>query len=797
MEEKTIIKIDLDNKRIGSKPLILQEYLSNVRKNIKSKVKECQFKFLDKNGKAINKENETFYKLINILYNDNIIKLQSDSLSEIKILMNNVKEITIKVSKEEKIKNIRNLIDGNFHQKFIFLDQDGIEIEEEDENDYKVKDIINNNEIKLSSSTFEDAPPVSFNNILNDDESNKKDTPFEKPTETKLQFYKLNEIVDHTFNNLITFHNIGKEKPLFINNIIDVKNLKKEKVIDFNKFEKFHSLDGITYYKYSKLETQKPKDSVYLNYYDKYSIEYDEEIAYVILFCGKTGDGKTTAINAFFNIIKGIKKEDKNRFILIEEPPKNQKDSQTDGVHLYFVKDAYDSPIIIIDSAGYADTRGQEYDEKISEAFNYIFSNLITHINCVGFIVKATDGRIGTEARYIFSCVTSLFAENINENFIVLATHANEDTILEGPSFIKSLEKEEDIKFLKLNERKDKWWYSFDSKTILNIREKKITEYSFDNLKEFYSNLKLLIKKDIKKSSELLQNRTELKSKAKILLNQFKELFNNQEKLQKQEDIIKEIENEIDKLPEDPTLEEINKLLTNINNLNTKVKTSRKRQNRDNNEHVTCTICQKNCHSPCDCFFRSFSRCHIYPFFSRLCEVCGHSKEDHTRNNRYYTEELIEEESPQIREQIEILKNILQKQKDFEILKKEDKLSQSQQRLGFFKEQKSNIEKAISEINKQIKCNVVTLKVLSERINKIAMNNNTYKAEEDYIDSLIYKLREANILSEDKIEGLKKMKSSLKIILEIIKERKEYLNLEESNFNEKIKNIIEINAEQF
>ena len=73
------------------------------------------------------------------------------------------------------------------------------------------------------------------------------------------------------------------------------------------------------------------------------------------------------------------------------------------------------------------------------------------------------------------------------------------------------------------------------------------------------------------------------------------------------------------------------------------------------------------------------------------------------------------------------------------------------------------------------------------------MNNNTYKAEEDYIDSLIYKLREANILSEDKIEGLKKMKSGLKIILEIIKERKDYLNLEESNFNEKIKEIIEIN----
>ena len=57
--------------------------------------------------------------------------------------------------------------------------------------------------------------------------------------------------------------------------------------------------------------------------------------AYILLFVGKTGDGKSTAINSFFNIIKGIKIEDKYRFILIEEKEKEkgQTISQTDGIH--------------------------------------------------------------------------------------------------------------------------------------------------------------------------------------------------------------------------------------------------------------------------------------------------------------------------------------------------------------------------------------------------------------------------------------------------------------------------------
>ena len=792
--EKIIIKIDLDNKRIGTKPLILGDYLNNVRDKIKNKVKVL-FSFLDKNGKIVKKENEAFFRLSNIIYDNNIIKLKCESLSEIKILVNNSQELTIRASKEEKLINIRKILVSKCYQNFNFLDEDGNDIDKEDENDYKISDIINNDEIKISSETFKDAPPAF--GVDNYDDKKSNETPFaEKPTNNKIQLLKFNETVNKAFNNLITFHHIGNEKHQIVVQNIENKNLKKKKEFDFSKFENYKKLNGITYYKYSKLNSQKPIDSVYLNYYDKYDMEFDEEIAYVLLFCGKTGDGKTTAINSLFNIIKGVKKEDKYRFILIEEQQKKISKSQTEGVHLYFVKDDEDLPIVIIDSAGYGDTKGKEYDEKLNEAFSYIFSNLITHINSINFVVKSTDTRIGDEAKYIFNCVTSLFAGDMTENFIVLSTHADIYTIRDGPKFIGSLkEADEDINFLKLNIRKDKWWYSVDSRSIMDNIDDQITEFSFKNFKDFYEKVKSLPKKSIQKSSELLNKRLELKSKVNRLISQFSELFNKQDVLQQKVYIIQSIENERNRLTEDPTIEEINNIKNSINNLNTRIVVREKvLKPGDNQYNVCCTICKRNCHSPCKCFLRRLGRCHIFPVFSNKCEICGCNKLNHSRDNHYYIEESRYEECPEIEAQIRILSDFLESFKEIERIKNEEKLAQTQINLDVFKNDKREIEEEISRINKNIQYNVITLKVLSDRINEIAMNNNSYKTEEEYLSKLIAKLRDMEKIDENKINSLKKMESNIKIILEIIRQNKDSLyNLEETNFNMKIREIIEIN----
>ena len=58
-------------------------------------------------------------------------------------------------------------------------------------------------------------------------------------------------------------------------------------------------------YKYLNKKRICNHEFIYQYNYDKFE-EYDYKNAYIILFIGKTGDEKTTAINAFFNIVKGI-----------------------------------------------------------------------------------------------------------------------------------------------------------------------------------------------------------------------------------------------------------------------------------------------------------------------------------------------------------------------------------------------------------------------------------------------------------------------------------------------------------
>ena len=215
--------------------------------------------------------------------------------------------------------------------------------------------------------------------------------------------------------------------------------------------------------------------------------------------------------------------EDNFRFILIKEPEKEKKQavSQTDGVHLYYLRDYNNKPLIMIDSQGYGDTRGKQYDEMVDEAFRYVFSNLIDHINAALFIVKSNTNRLDILTKYIFSSVTSLFSEDISENFIILATFANKDTISKGPDFIYSIETDAD--FLNIQERMNtNWWYAFDSKCILDNDKDKLTLYSFEQAKELYKKkIMELRSKGIKKSSEVLNSRNELRIEVNKLNDKF------------------------------------------------------------------------------------------------------------------------------------------------------------------------------------------------------------------------------------------------------------------------------------
>ena len=159
---------------------------------------------------------------------------------------------------------------------FQFLDKDNNLVYANDENDFIIEDILNNGEIKL------------------------KQVIIDSPSQTPIPTIK--------------------------------------KINDFSKYKVIGKEDNLTLYKYSNKERQTNRKYVYQYFYDEFNIN-DYDNAYVLLLCGEIGSGKTTAINAFFNILKGIKFEDNYRFILITEQNEEKKWYKfgTEGIHIYIL----------------------------------------------------------------------------------------------------------------------------------------------------------------------------------------------------------------------------------------------------------------------------------------------------------------------------------------------------------------------------------------------------------------------------------------------------------------------------
>ena len=443
---RKVIEFNLNREIKFSKPFQTEDILLSIREKIKERF-DFSFQFIDHENNPVDPNDEKTLTAEDIL-DGQIIRLKSteDTTSNsnkmlFNILVNNQKICSKSLEKEMYLSKCRELINKEIKRNFIFLNKDGNKIEKEDEKDFIIEDILNNGEIKLKEDIIDSSNPIS---------------------------------------------------------------IPPKKTIDFSKYEVLEKEDNLTKYKYSNKERQSKHEFVYQYFYDEFNIN-DYDNAYVILFCGILGVGKSMAINAFFNIIKGIKLADNYRFILINEPPKRY--NLTDGVHIYYLKDYNNKPVILIDSQGFDDTRGQKYDEMIIESFRYVFSNIIKHINTVCFISNSYNNRLDIYSRIIFRNVASLFSDDITENFIILANCASINTIKNGPAFIESIQIDADFLNIQKRGNDEKWWFAFDSRCILDNdedNEDKLAKYSFSQLNEFFEEkVKKLRPKTIKKCAEI------------------------------------------------------------------------------------------------------------------------------------------------------------------------------------------------------------------------------------------------------------------------------------------------------
>ena len=739
---RKVIKFSLNEEIKFSKPFQTEDNLLSIREKIKERF-DCSFQFIDHENNPVDFNDENDFTAEDIL-DGQIIKLKStkdasliSNKTELSIIVNDQKNCSMRLEKEIHLDKSRELINKKIKGNFVFLDKDGNNVEKEDEKDFIIDDILNNGEIKLKQYIIDCPPPTPMTTKKEDMPTKKTNTPIKK-------------------------------------------------AFDFSKYDVLEKEDDLITYKYSSKERQKAHELVYQYFYDEFN-NYDYDNAYVILFCGKTGDGKSTAINAFFNILKGIKLGDNYRFILITEPkkPEGQAISQTDGVHLYYLKDYNNKPIIIIDSQSYGDTRGLKYDDMVNEAFRYVFSSVIKHINTVCFISKSNQNRLDILTRYIFSSVTSLFSEDVTENFIILATFADKETIKKGPAFIESIQT--DANFLNIQKRgmDEKWWFAFDSKLVMENDEDKLTKYSFSQLNELYEEkVKKLRPKSIKKSAEVLENRCQLKIQVNLLSDTFQNLLMERTNLQEKEKKIIEVQKQIEEIQKkirnfenqskilkpgdlekksEELNNEINDKLSNLNN-ETIVEYITSREYSDDHTYTHCDSCERNCHDYCDCIGNSLGRCKRFNwgiFEDKKCDECGCLKEKHKIDHYHWIKKSVntkKNNDQKIQEEKD--KGERQKQKYMEEINRK-KNAQSNfdnqiNELNYHKDilieeknkyiqEQNEIKEKIKNTENQITFIIIKIQNISQKLDDIAMNNKHLKIQDEYIGFLMYKMKQIGL----------------------------------------------------
>ena len=121
----------------------------------------------------------------------------------------------------------------------------------------------------------------------------------------------------------------------------------------------------------------------------------------------------------------------------------------------------------------------------LNEAFKYIYSNVISHINVVCLTSKS-DNKFDKLNKSIFSNVTYFFPKEIGENFIILSTFLNKDKMQKEPAFINDITKCSDFINIQKSGMDEKLWFSFDGKCMLDNDKNKLAQYSFSQLNEFY-----------------------------------------------------------------------------------------------------------------------------------------------------------------------------------------------------------------------------------------------------------------------------------------------------------------------
>ena len=569
--------------------------------------------------------------------------------------------------------------------------------------------------------------PITSNLMNNGIMMNKIDSQMNNPM--------ISNLMKNHMNN-----EMKKNQEILINNIQNQINGRNNQ-IDNNIIKNYPINNSLELYNESTIK-----------YYHYPKIEFTEEEdnnSKVLLVIGQSGHGKTTFINALVNIYLGITINDTFRYLLVLNENNNQTQSITKEITIYKIrpkKGLNFPPLILIDTPGFGDTKGEKEDKNHLEQFRDFFkSNLIMDVNCVLYVVNSTNSRFGENDKRILDYLMNLFSKNLKENFVVWATHFTPENKKDIPNYIKTLSDENHFYYQRVlkNEKlsreeilKSCWYFASDNKIICNneIERNPMETEKWKNteiqIKKFIENkLKILEKKDIKESENVLNNRFQLENEIKSFTEKIERLIpekimhednlvklqNYKSKIQSQKDEIEK--NNYEKVDAYIMLDEINKEMPYMIKIEY-------RQVDSNESNVLCDICKFSCHRNCNCILSNLSNwfCKMIAFNGN-CKICGHSSKFHRKSNIDYIPEEKEERivNNEFGELSEHIKNLI----EIEKIEKNniDKLENKNDALNKVLETLNHEEKLCNEKIQEYENNYLSVEInIIKAINNIKNN---------------------------------------------------------------------------
>lgn len=147
-----------------------------------------------------------------------------------------------------------------------------------------------------------------------------------------------------------------------------------------------------------------------------------------ILLIGETGTGKTAFMSLLANLFQGksaLELEDKHDET--GESGLNKSQSQTTSATFYTITTFDGRKISILDTPGFADTRGIAHDNMHKAEINKAIKEHITTIDAVLILANGSVQRLGAATEYTLGVLTSMFPQSILDNIGFIFTHSDPD----------------------------------------------------------------------------------------------------------------------------------------------------------------------------------------------------------------------------------------------------------------------------------------------------------------------------------------------------------------------------------